>query len=404
MTWLVFDNGFMLLYLTALGLNGAAILAQLSLPSLFTSLFIIPSSFLSDSWGKKKNAVAGIIAGILGFFLITVSGSLQLSMVFGTVCLGIIISSIGTAQFFSGWLALLSPIVPEKIRGRFFAKLRISWNSIGIVFMLLIALFLSKNSPVFTFQAVLSVIVTSQILRLIFYLRIPELEPPLKQKINIKKNILSVLRSEGFFSYCSYVFLLTLFTMGCPALFGLIEKKVLMLGDHHISLLGSAMFAGVLAGSLAGGYAIDKYGTKRVFLICHFSYSSIILLFILRETLPMHLLLSLGGLNFCFGAISGALNIAIASELMALFPPKLKSLAGSIFFTLFAGGKTLSIVLSAWVVKLGILQKSWTLLGCSLSQYDSILLSFAVMVVLLVVTLGLVPSVLNKSQWLPGNI
>ena len=48
-----------------------------------------------------------------------------------------------------------------------------------------------------------------------------------------------------------------------------------------------------------------------------------------------------------------------------------------------------------------MLSRSWSFLGTPMSQYDTILLIWGLMVVMLVVTLGLVPSVIGKAQWIP---
>jgi membrane protein YdbS with pleckstrin-like domain len=40
-------------------------------------------------------------------------------------------------------------------------------------------------------------------------------------------------------------------------------------------------------------------------------------------------------------------------------------------------------------------------MGAQMSAYDTLLLVSAVMIVLLVVTLGLVPSVVRKAEWIP---
>ena len=47
---------------------------------------------------------------------------------------------------------------------------------------------------------------------------------------------------------------------------------------------------------------------------------------------------------------------------------------------------------------------SSVLFGSTMSSYDAILLGYATLTLLFVVTLGLVPSVIGKPQWLPrGN-
>ena len=58
-------------------------------------------------------------------------------------------------------------------------------------------------------------------------------------------------------------------------------------------------------------------------------------------------------------------------------------------------------LISAAILKTGVLRESWTLLEKEMSQYDAILLAYAAMIVLMVVTLGLVPSVLRKAEWVP---
>ena len=55
------------------------------------------------------------------------------------------------------------------------------------------------------------------------------------------------------------------------------------------------------------------------------------------------------------------------------------------------------------ILKMEFLDESWTLIGLTLSRYDSLLLLCAVMVILLVVTLRFVPSVTQKPQWIPSN-
>ena len=44
---------------------------------------------------------------------------------------------IGTAMPFSNWFALLHPLIPQQIRGRFFGRLRLTWQGFGFLFSLL---------------------------------------------------------------------------------------------------------------------------------------------------------------------------------------------------------------------------------------------------------------------------
>ena len=94
-------------------------------------------------------------------------------------------------------------------------------------------------------------------------------------------------------------------------------------------------------------------------------------------------------------------SIAVSTEMLALIPVDHKSLSTSICITFIRIGGALSGLLAAWLLQLGVLVEQWTLMGVQLSRYDTILLCSGIGVILLVVTLGLVPSVIHKAQWVP---
>ena len=73
-------------------------------------------------------------------------------------------------------------------------------------------------------------------------------------------------------SFVAYIFLLALFTGCCPLIFNLIEKHVLGWGDDRVVTMGMLMMIGSVVGFFMGGRAVDKYGTKPVFMVMHFSY------------------------------------------------------------------------------------------------------------------------------------
>jgi hypothetical protein len=64
------------------------------------------------------------------------------------------------------------------------------------------------------------------------------------------------------------------------------------------------------------------------------------------------------------------------------------------------GGSLSGFLLSA-VLKVNVLASLWKMEAQRLSQYDTILLGFGVKVVMLVITLGLVPSVLGPRSHVP---
>ena len=138
-----------------------------------------------------------------------------------------------------------------------------------------------------------------------------------------------------------------------------------------------------------------------MFLLCHFGYGAVLLAFLGRGLAPGPVIAIVGVLNFLYGLVYASASIAITTELLALIPPENKSLSTSLLDGLYRTGGALSGILAGWALGLGMFTESWVLWGMPMSQYDTILLFWSLMVVLLVVTLGLVPSVMRKAQWVP---
>ncbi len=103
--------------------------------------------------------------------------------------------------------------------------------------------------------------------------------------------------------------------------------------------------------------------------------------------------------------VQAASSIAMTSETLALIPPKNKSLATGLWFTLYSGGTGLSGILSGQALELEVFNESWIWLGQSMSSYDGLLLLSGTMVLLMTVTLGMIPSMIKKvpAGWIPQS-
>ena len=110
---------------------------------------------------------------------------------------------------------------------------------------------------------------------------------------------------------------------------------------------------------------------------------------------------ALGTVHLLLGILLAASSIAISTELLALIPAANKSLSTSLAGMMWRMSAAVCGLIAAWVLDQGILAERWTFGHATFSNYDSILLLFTVMVLLFVVTLGLVPSVIRKAEWVP---
>ena len=86
------------------------------------------------------------------------------------------------------WFALLHPIIPENIRGRFFGQLRLTWQSIGILFTLIVIYILELYPTLEMYQAILGIITILMLLRMFFYQQIPELDKSTAKKESFRKS------------------------------------------------------------------------------------------------------------------------------------------------------------------------------------------------------------------------
>lgn len=398
---LTLTNGIILLYLTALGVSSERTVLYLSLPMLVESLVRIPGAYAADRVGLKRVAFPGHVLSAIAFTTMIVAGAFYGMPAEALVVLGIVGYGAGHGVSQTSWFALLHPIIPDHLRGRFFGRLRMSWQMVSIVFVGGCALLLPKEAPVSAYQWVIGLTTLGLAARCYLYMQIPELD----RRVVVGQSIIGVMKStlrvSGYMPFCSYVFLLSLCTAAIPIMFGLVEKKVLGFGDDQVVWLGGATMIGAAIGFWIGGKAVDRFGTKPIFMVAHFGFGAVMLLFLARASLGLPVFAVLVGSHLLLGIVSSASSIAVTTELLALVPPQNKSMTTTVCQVLLRGGGALSGILAAWVLETGLLADSWTLWGDTLSRYDSILLCWAILILLLVVTLGLVPSVISKSQWLP---
>ncbi len=387
---LIFTNGLLLAYLAELGMSSATILQLLALPTFIGFLFLMPAAFWSDRYGMKKLGTLGLLATVLGFVLIILAGQFSAMVSKILVGTGIAVFGLGFAFFSSNWFALLEPLIPPNIRGRFFGKVRMAFQAVAICFGLVVTVILDRYTGIKIYQSILVVVLLLLVVRIFFYLKIPETSQPKPADRSFLQACKTISRIPGYVPFCSYAFLLCLFTGTCPWVFGLLEKDVLHFSGSQLVLMGNLLFTGSLGGFYLGGKLIDRYGTKPVFLLCHFSYGLILFLFLFRDFFPWPVIATVGLLTCFFGMVQAASSIGLTTELMALIPQTNKSLSTALNLSLINGGTALSAFICSKTIDLSILNRSWQFFGQTMSEYDSLLLGCALMIVLLIVTLGLV--------------
>ena len=154
MSYLSFNNGLLIAYFSYLNIPSATILLLLALMPLAQFVFMLPFSFLSDILGKKFIGNIGLFSSLLGYVLLIIASILPENFYTLLIGTGIVLFGIGSAMTLGNWFALLHPIIPEKVRGRFFGRLRLTWKSIGIILTLFFIYILEQFPSLGIYQSI----------------------------------------------------------------------------------------------------------------------------------------------------------------------------------------------------------------------------------------------------------
>ncbi len=395
---LFLSNGMMMLYLLSLGMSESRMLLLLAGAQVTRALTLVPIAHASDRFGIKRLGVPGHAVTCAGLGLILLAGFFTGDTAFYIAMAGIVVFGVSWAILDAGWFALLSGFVSAQERPKYFGKLRSTWMLTSIAFAFVSAWVLGKNAPVWVFQAMIVFVMLMQAVRFYFYSRkIPERVPRAEGGQTLLSAVVGILRCKDFAPFCAYSFLLVLFTAGGLALFGLIEKTFMNLGDGTTVTLSTLTMVGQLVGFMAAGHVVHKLGTKPAFVIAHVGFACVLVLFPLRGIFG-GAVVWLGVLHTVLGLIISCSSVALTTELFSVMPAKRRSLSTAIQLTFTGVGGALSTMIPAWCLKLGFFKESWVIAGGNVSAYDAVLLAFGFLTLMMTVSLSLVPSVIGKNE------
>ncbi|MBF0199303.1 MAG: MFS transporter [Planctomycetes bacterium] len=401
--YLCYYNGFMLAYMSKLGLAGDQVLLLLGIPTTIAAICSIPLAYLGDYLGIKQMGVIGIVGSILSFFLFWLCSFLPQSITFWGLFFTLCLHGLSMASTGSGWFALLRPLIAKEERGWFFAKLRVSWQVVGVIVGFAITALLKRGNSINTYQAVVLGLFFALIIHLLLYKKIPDITEKQTKKEPILKVLSWLISLPEYLAFGVYLLFIALCTGSFPWLIGLLEKEHLGFSDSNLISMGICMSMGSIAGFYFGGRLVDRFGCKPVLILAHLSYAIILTLVILRAFLPFDSIYNFGLINAAWGLVAAAAGIALTSETMVLAPIKNQALAISLLGTFSQIGIALSALFSAKLVSIGVFADQWSLFGCDLYNYDALFFLITLATILFLVTLGLVPSVLPKASHLPGQ-
>ena len=394
----LFQNGFYLNYFTKLGVSSSTIAFLFALPSLLSMFLLVPFAFYSDRFGKKKLALGGQLLFVVSIALMLVAGWWNPRWAIGFIVAALLVQCVGGSLQGASWFALLNPIIPKEIRGRFFGRLRVIFQSVSIVFALVITRMLAGKPSMNIFQLILGFVWLAAVLRYFTYSRIPEVEnvsgesehhhQPLVQALR------SVLRVPGYVAFNGYIFFITFFTAAIPTIFGLMQKDVFGFTPAQITLIGTLFLVGSMMGCWLGGRVVDHHGSRFIFRFTHAAHILIMLLMLMRHWVPWSLLVHAGICAWAYSLVAGVAGVASTAKVLALIPSVNKSLSTAFTMSLLCAAIAFAGVAVSRSIQWAGSTFSWNMFGQNYTTYDTLLLTFATLTVLLFITVfGIYPRI-----------
>ncbi len=210
-------------------------------------LFLVPLPFIPDLWHRFGDTRPSI--PLMVFFL-----SLMGRHFFK-----------GIAQ--TGWMPMIQDNVPLNQRGRFFGRMRTGWQSVLVVFMIVLGVFVGEDAPWHVIRLIYVCAIVGAAGHVLCLLPVREF-PPSGEVMPVFDLITRPFRDRQFRWVLLYMFTYSS-AIGLADQFRFVYLKKLGF-DYSLLMYGSAtvFLGGVLTLRLWGRLA-DRFGGRAMFSICH---------------------------------------------------------------------------------------------------------------------------------------
>ncbi len=205
------------------------------------------------------------------------------------------------------WMGLLREVTPEDMRGRLLGKLRVSWQSMTMVMLIITGLYLGKHPEWSRLQIIIYVGFIAQIIRILVLL--PVKSPPLrkpKNQISWREMILSPISDRKYRPFLIYVAGYGL-ALGLAEPFRIVYLIRLGFGENLALISASFVSLGAVITLMLWGKLADRFGNRAVFTLTLMGIAGVTLMWTVVDKLglifAMFLFLSMGAFNFGNGLV-----------------------------------------------------------------------------------------------------
>ena len=186
------------------------------------------------------------------------------------VVLALILSGYYTCRWlgFAGWFPLVNDNVPAETRGRFFGRLRTTWQTALIISTALLGWFFGDSSELWRFQVVFALAFITNLIGTMVILSVPE-QPvmPRKSPKGFFQMMLMPFRNKVFVNFMIFGGLYSL-AVGLAGQFAIrCLKTTLCAGDNVVLWMEMMSSIGAAIMLSVWGRFVDRFGSKAIFTL-----------------------------------------------------------------------------------------------------------------------------------------
>jgi MFS family permease len=297
------------------------------------------------------------------------------------------------------WFPLLHDVVPSRMRGRFFGRMRTIWGATSFAAIVLTGLFLGSDPQPWRFQVVLGIALGLYLARNLFIARVPEPQTHADDNYsNWKEYVRQILSRREVVVFCVYFSLLTFAAgfLNTPLVLYMrhmgfaVRDNVIVFSFNVLGRLLSLFIAGVLA---------DRIGTRRVFLMAHVGLCAVCVAVVGIGFLPAGPARCVMPIAMTFaGAMLAMAGIACSAQLFHLAPDHGRAFFMSLALILITCGAALSPILAGYIYEHASERLTVALHGVIFNPFQVMLSIAAVTMIVLLVFLGFIKDVRRPSS------
>ncbi|MCF7837285.1 MAG: MFS transporter [Candidatus Marinimicrobia bacterium] len=397
---MVRDSSIIIIFAALIGASETVSVLTTGLGDLALCLLMLPFAALSDRIGVKRQVMGAHLITV-GAFLLIAAAAWMGAAAGAVLVIALIIFAISLSAYAAAWFPMLEEIVPPHERGLFFGRLRVSWQLVSAVFILLSGWFVGRFATVGRLQAVIVVAALASLGRVWYVARI-RTGPISRQPLKLQTALLEAVRNRALTGFAIYLFFLYLAANATPPIIFVFARNHLHLADNLIIGFSVIAMGGLILGFQLGGRLVHGYGAKGVLLCVHVGFALLNFLLLTIHGAGWPAVVGLGLILGAYGGLYACASIAVTSELLTLASPHNKAVSIAFGYSLYAAGMGVSRLVASVILGSGMLATSWQLGNLLFSRYHTLFLGFGCGVIAAMLLLVLVPGMVRTVERLPA--